>query len=138
MVFFSESSCRKIYIFLLEWKKLAFERKQKKSYIYCSHFYFIYMENISDYIYSQQTQKPERDSRNLLYIQSKANVLIWEAFLSFWPKQYRGPHPNCTGLLSKILSEPVQLGCRPLYKLYKSSLSEFWKNTFFFYLEKIS
>ena len=22
---------------------------------------------------------------------------------------YRGPHPNCTGLLSKILGEPVQL-----------------------------
>ena len=28
---------------------------------------------------------------------------------------YRGAHPNCTGLFSKILSEPVQLGCAPLY-----------------------
>ena len=30
LVFFSESSCRKIYIFFLEWKKLAFEKKKNR------------------------------------------------------------------------------------------------------------
>ena len=30
---------------------------------------------------------------------------------------YRGPHPNCTGSLSILLSRPVQLGCGPLYSL---------------------